>query len=172
MDTAAPDDPAFPDADPETVARQILLRRLTDQPRSRAELAEALAKRHVPDEVATRLLDRFTEVGLIDDAAFARAWVQSRMTGKGLARRALAMELRRKGIADELAREVLDGIDPDDEDDAARALVRRKLRRTSGLEPQVQMRRLVGALARKGYPPGVALRVVREEIAAADVSVD
>lgn len=172
MDAAAPDDPAFPDADPETVARQILLRRLTDQPRSRAELAEALAKRHVPDEVATRLLDRFTEVGLIDDAAFARALVQSRMTGKGLARRALAMELRRKGIADELAREVLDGIDPDDEDDAARALVRRKLRSTSGLEPQARMRRLVGALARKGYPPGVALRVVREEIAAADVPVD
>ncbi len=121
--TDSPDDPEVPDADPEAVARQILLRRLTDQPRSRAELAESLAKRHVPDDVAKRLLDRFTEVGLIDDEAFARAWVQSRMTGKGLAGRALAMELRRKGIDEELVREVLDDLDPQQEDAAARAVV-------------------------------------------------
>jgi len=168
----ASDDPVVPDADPEAVARQILLRRLTDQPRSRAELADALAKRQVPDETATRLLDRFTEVGLIDDEAFARAWVRSRMTGKGLARRALALELRRKGIDDELIREVLDGIEPDAEDAAARAVVRRKLRSTRGLDPQVRMRRLAGALARKGYAPGTAMRVVREELAADDVPVD
>ena len=172
MNAEAPEDPAVPDADPEAVARQILLRRLTDQPRSRAELAEALAKRHVPEEVATRLLDRFTEVGLIDDEAFARAWVQSRMTGKGLSRRALAVELRRKGIDDDLARGVLDGVDADEEDASARAVVRRKLRTTSGLDPQVRMRRLVGALARKGYPPGVAMRVVREEMTAHHPPVD
>jgi regulatory protein len=172
MPVEGAEDPAFPDADPEAVARQILLRRLTEQPRSRAELAESLARRQVPSEIATRLLDRFTEVGLIDDEAFARAWVQSRMTGKGLARRALAMELRRKGIDDELAREVLDNIDADDEDAAARAVVRRRLRSTRGLDAQVRMRRLAGALARKGYPPGVALRIVREELGADHVSVD
>ncbi len=170
--TDGPDDPEVPDANPEAVARQILLRRLTDQPRSRAELAESLAKRHVPDDVAKRLLDRFTEVGLIDDEAFARAWVQSRMTGKGLARRALAMELRRKGIDDELAREVLGDIEPDDEEAAARAVVRRKLRNTRGLEPVARMRRLAGVLARKGYPSGLAMRVVREELAADEVSAD
>jgi len=168
----AAEDPGVPDADPEAVARQILLRRLTDQPRSRAELAEALAKRHVPDDVATRLLARFTEVGLIDDEAFARAWVQSRLTGKGLARRALAVELRRKGIDDDLARQVLDGVEPDDQDAAARAVVRRKLRSTRGLDPQVRTRRLASALARKGYSPGAALRVVREELAAEDVPVE
>ena len=168
----APDDPAVPDADPEAVARQILLRRLTDQPRSRAELADALAKRQVPDDVAQRLLERFTEVGLIDDEAFARAWVQSRMTGKGLAPRALALELRRKGIDGELATEVLNDIDPDDQEAAARAVVRRKLRSTRSLEPQVRMRRLAGALARKGYAPGTALRISREEIAADDVRAD
>ena len=172
MSADAPEDPTIPDADPEAVARQILLRRLTDQPRSRAELAEALAKRQVPDGIAHRLLDRFTEVGLIDDEAFARAWVESRMAGKGLARRALAAELRRKGIDDQLAREVLDGVDADEEDAAARAVVRRKLRTTRGLDPQVRMRRLVGALARKGYPPGAAMRVVREEMAADEVPVD
>ncbi len=165
-------DPSGPDADPETVARRVLLRRLTDQPRSRAELAGALAKRKVPDEVATALLDRFTEVGLIDDAAYARAWVESRMAGKGLGRRALALELRRKGIDAELASEVLAEVDPADEEAAARALVRRKLRGTSGLDPDRRTRRLVAALGRRGYPPGMALRVVREEFANDDVPVD
>jgi len=100
-----------PAEDPESVARRILLARLTDQPRTRAELAGFLAAKDVPDEVATRLLDRFTEVGLIDDAAFARAWITSRLAGRGLARRALASELRRKGVSDEVAREALDEID-------------------------------------------------------------
>ena len=126
----------------------------------------------MPDDIAVRLLDRFTEVGLIDDDAFARAWVSSRMTSKGLARRSLALELRRKGINDDLAREVLDAVEPEDEESAARRVVRSKLRNVRRLEPEVQSRRLFGVLARKGYPPGVAIRIVREELAAAQVSAD
>jgi regulatory protein len=170
-----PADPAIPDADPEAVGRRILLRRLTDRPRSRAELAEALAKRDVPDEIATSLLDRFEEVGLVDDEAFARTWVQTRLGNKGLARRALGAELRRKGVADDVVRTVLDEIDGDEEVAAARRLVRRKIGSTRGLDPQVRMRRLAGMLGRKGYPPGLALRVVREELSAdeaADVPLD
>jgi regulatory protein len=161
-----PIDPEVPDADPEAVGRKILLRRLTDRPRSRAELAETLAKRDVPDEIATGLLDRFEEVGLVDDEAFARTWVQTRMGNKGLARRALGAELRRKGVADVVIRNVLDEIDGDDEVEAARRLVRRKIGSTRGLDHQVRMRRLAGMLGRKGYPPGLALRVVREELGA------
>ena len=118
-----PEDPgaAGPDADHEAVARKILLDQLTGQARSRSELSGKLAKKGVPDEVAARLLDRFEEVGLVDDEAFARAWVQSRQPGKGLARRALAQELRRKGVDDEVARVALDEVDPDDEVEAARA---------------------------------------------------
>ena len=101
-----------PDADPESVARKILLDQLTGRARTRHELAAKLAAKGVPDEIAGRLLDRFTEVGLIDDAAFARLWVESRQSGKGLARRALAAELRRKGVADEVVREVLDDLEP------------------------------------------------------------
>src|SRR3954466_9093358 len=86
-----------PEADHEAVARKILLDQLTGQPRSRSELAAKLAKKQVPTDVASRLLDRFEEVGLVDDAAFARDWVQSRQAGRGLARRALTVELRRKG---------------------------------------------------------------------------
>lgn len=155
-----------PEADPESVARKILLDQLTGQARSRKELADKLAKKLVPEEIATRLLDRFEEVGLIDDAAFARLWVDSRQSGKGLARRALAQELRRKGIADDVAREALDEVDPAEEEAAARALVAKKLRSMSRLDAPTKTRRLVGMLARKGYPAGLAMSVVREAVRA------
>jgi regulatory protein len=155
-----------PEADPESVARKILLDQLTGQARSRKELADKLAKKLVPEEIATRLLDRFEEVGLIDDAAFARLWVESRQSGKGLARRALAQELRRKGVADEVAREALDEVDPEDEAAAARALVAKKLRSMTRLDTPTKTRRLVAMLARKGYPPGLAMSVVREAVRA------
>lgn len=161
-----PEDPVLlgPDADAEEVARKILLDQLTGQARSRTELATKLAKRRVPDDVAERLLNRFEEVGLIDDAAFARAWVDSRQPGKGLGRRALAQELRRKGIDEEVAREALDEIDPEDEEEAARALVRRKLRTLRRVDRATATRRLTGMLARKGHSGEVVWRVVREEL--------
>lgn len=157
-----PDDDWEPD--PEAVARKILLDQLTGQARSRKELADKLAARNVPADVATRLLDRFTEVGLIDDASFARTWVAHRQSGKGLARRALAQELRRKGIDDETAREALSEVDTADEEAAARDLVRKKVRSMRGLTEEVQARRLVGMLARKGYGAGLAYAVVRSEL--------
>jgi regulatory protein len=161
-----PPDPVAqgPDADPESVARKILLDALTGQARSRKELRDKLAKRDVPDDLAERLLDRFAEVGLVDDEAFARAWVESRRRSRSLARRALAQELRRKGIDDETARTALDELDPDQETESARALVRKKARSMRALDPAVATRRLVGMLARKGYPPGLAYRVVRDEL--------
>ena len=157
-----------PEADHEAVARKILLDQLTGQARSRSELAGKLARKHVPADVAARLLDRFEEVGLIDDGAFARDWVQSRQAGKGLARRALAMELRRKGVASEVIEDALETVEPDQEVDAARNLVRRKLRSLERFDNATQVRRLTGMLARKGYSPGVAFQVVREEIAGAE----
>jgi regulatory protein len=164
-------EPEGPDADPESVARTILLDQLTGRARSRQELSDKLAARRVPAEIAARLLDRFEEVGLVDDAAFARTWVSQRQPagggGKGLARRALAQELRRKGVADETSREVLDGLDPADEEAAARELVRRKLRSLTRVDDQTATRRLVGMLARKGYSSGLAFAVVRDELAAA-----
>ncbi|GEP40061.1 hypothetical protein NPS01_37240 [Nocardioides psychrotolerans] len=165
-----PEDPVtqVPEADPESVARKILLDKLTGQPRTRSELRAKLAKKLVPDDVATRLLDRFEEVGLIDDEAFARLWIGSRQPGKGLARRALAQELRRKGIDDEVAREALDEIDPADEEHAARLLVRKKLRSLTRVDEQTALRRLVGMLARKGYGSGMAFEVVRDELRSAE----
>ena len=87
-----------PPADPVERARAICLRLLTGTPRTRKQLADALRKREIPDEAAEEVLSRFEEVGLINDGAFADAWVESRHHGRGLARRALARELRTKGV--------------------------------------------------------------------------
>lgn len=154
-----------PEPDQEQVARTILLDQLTGRARSRSELSDKLAQRGVPDEIATDLLDRFTEVGLIDDAAFARMWVEGRQRSRGLAPRALETELRRKGVSDEVAREALAELDTDGVTEAARALVRKKLRSLRAVDQTTATRRLVGMLARKGYGSGLALAVVREELA-------
>lgn len=169
-----PPDPVAlgPAANVESVARKILLDQLTGQARSRQQLRDKLDAKDVPEDVAIRLLDRFEEVGLVDDEAFARSWIASRQPGKGLARRALAQELRRKGIDDEIARSALDEIDPADEEQAARALVRKKLRSLSRVDDTAATRRLAGMLARKGYPAGLAFAIVRDELAASGRSAD
>jgi len=151
-------------ADPEAVARQICLRMLTAAPRTRAQLAAALRRRGVPDEAAEAVLERFADVQLIDDAMFARAWVESRHHGRGLARRALAAELRQRGVeADDIQAAVAD-LDPDQEAATARALVQRRLADTWGLPRPARFRRLMGVLARKGYSESLAHRIVREAL--------
>jgi regulatory protein len=151
--------------DPESVARAIALRLLASAPRSRAQLAEAIAGRDVPEDVARAVLDRFTEVGLIDDAAYAQTLVRSRHADRGLSRRALGEELRRKGIAVDVASEALAALDADTELETARRLVERKLAATAGLDTQTRIRRTVATLARKGYPPGVVLALIRDQLA-------
>lgn len=110
------------------------------------------------------MLSRFEEVGLIDDGAFADAWVESRHHGRGLARRALARELRTKGVDSALIDEAVSQLDSEQEEATARELVARKLRSTRGLDRDKRLRRLAGMLARKGYPEGMALRVVRQAL--------
>ncbi|MER7174742.1 recombination regulator RecX [Streptomyces mesophilus] len=152
------------EADPAERARNICLRLLTGTPRTRQQLADALRKKEIPDEVAEEVLSRFEEVGLINDAAFADAWVESRHHGRGLARRALARELRTKGVDSATIDEAVGQLDSDQEEETARELVARKLRTTRGLDRDKRLRRLAGMLARKGYPEGMALRVVRQAL--------
>ncbi|MET9445155.1 recombination regulator RecX [Streptomyces sp. NPDC006610] len=150
--------------DPVERARAICLRLLTGTPRTRKQLADALRKREIPDDVAEQVLSRFEEVGLINDSAFADAWVESRHHGRGLARRALAQELRTKGVDSTLIDEAVSRLDSEQEEATARELVARKLRSTRGLDRDKRLRRLAGMLARKGYPEGLALRVVRQAL--------
>jgi len=154
-----------PPLDPEERARALCLRLLTGTPRTRRQLADAMRKREIPDDVAEHVLERFQDVGLIDDKAFANAWVESRHRGRGLARRALAVELRRRGVEAELVTEAVGQLDSEQEEDTARDLVRRRLPGTRGLDRDKRIRRLAGMLARKGYPEALALRVVRDALA-------
>ncbi|MEV1080450.1 recombination regulator RecX [Streptomyces sp. NPDC050211] len=153
-----------PSGDPVERARAICLRLLTGTPRTRKQLADALRKREIPDDAAEEVLSRFEEVGLINDSAFADAWVESRHHGRGLARRALAQELRTKGVDSTLIDAAVSQLDSEQEEATARELVARKLRATRGLDRDKRLRRLAGMLARKGYPEGMALRVVRQAL--------
>jgi regulatory protein len=151
--------------DPHDVARQIVLRQLAVAPRSRAQLEEKLAQRDCPADVSAAVLDRMTEVGLVDDQAYAQMLVRSQQVGRGLAKRALARELRTKGIDEDLAQEALASISDADERCRARELVDKKLRAMHGLGIEVQTRRLAGMLARKGYSPNLTYAVIRDAVA-------
>jgi regulatory protein len=152
------------DGNPEEAARQICLRLLATAPRTRAQLARALRRRRVPDEVTEAVLGRFAEVHLIDDAAFARAWVETRHHGRGLARRALSAELRQRGVAAEEVREAVGSLGDQDELATARRLVAKRAEASRGRPLPARVRHLVGLLARKGYPAGLAYQVVREAL--------
>ena len=143
------------------MAREIALRQLTVRQRTRAELAQALARRKVPQDAARQVLDRFTEVGLLDDAEFARDWVAAgdrRLRG----RRVLAAELAGKGVAEELIEQALAERSAEDDLDVARELARRRMPALAGLERQVRYRRLCGLLQRRGFGWGVISQVARE----------
>jgi regulatory protein len=163
-------EPAGAEPDPESAARTIALRRLATAPQTRAQLDDAMRRRGVPDETRERVLDRFGEVGLIDDAMFAEAWVESRHAGRGLAKRALAFELRRRGVEPAVVGEAVERLPAQQEETTARALVAGRLAGTRNLEPVARTRRLAGMLARKGYPAGLAFRVVRDALEAEGVS--
>lgn len=164
-DVEAPGDPEQDLGDPEAVAREICLRLLTHRARSRSELAQALDKRDVPPDAAARVLERFIEVGLIDDTALAESLARGQQRDRGLAGRAVATRLRQRGLDDEIVTAAVEGIDVDSERARAKQLVAKRLRALSGLAPEVQQRRLVGLLARKGYSPGLSYDVVRTALA-------
>ena len=156
------DRPLEDSADPETAVRSILLRRLSRAPRTRAELEKDLARRGADPEVSAQVLDRFEEVGLIDDASYARLWVESRHRGKALARSVLKQELRRRGVDSETIDVAIEQIDDEDEYQRALEFAARKARVKPGEDPAKALSRLAGQLARKGYPAGVCFSVSKE----------
>ena len=133
------------------MAQAIVYRQLTAAPKSRLQLARKLAERNIPEHVAEAVLDKFQEARLINDAEFADMWVRSRSQSRKLAKGALRRELAEKGI---------------DQEAAARALVERKLRPGTVLPDQSErdkaVRRLASMLARKGYQPSQAFRIVND----------
>lgn len=151
-----------PPADPEEVARAIVLRRLTASPRTRAELERSLRERNVPDDVRERVLDRFTEVGLIDDAQYAAAFTESRRQRSGWSRRAIEAKLRERGVPRDVITEALVDVGGDDELRTARELASRRWERSGALAPEVRRRRMAAMLARRGYSATVVATVLTE----------
>lgn len=145
-------------------AKRVVLRKLAAAPRSRAQLAQALAAKDISESTANEVLDRMEEVGLVDDEAFAQMVVRSVQDARGLAKRSVEEELRRRGVDDETAADAVEHIDDDRDRGAARELVAKKIRTMRGLEVEVQRRRLAGYLARRGYPAGIAFPVINEAL--------
>lgn len=142
--------------------REIALGRLDVKARTRAELASVLSDKQVPDDVSTAVLDRLEELGLVDDAAFAERWTTTRQETRGLSRRALAEELRRKGVDARIIDEAVVLVSDDDEMEAATELALARLRAGAGVEEQRLARRVLGALGRKGYGPELAWSAYHE----------
>jgi len=159
------DGPPAPIANPEAKAKDICLQLLASRPRTRSELMKALLRKGIEEEIADRVLGRLDDVGLIDDKAFAEMWVRSRHEYQGMGRRALSVELRRRGVDNEIVAEAVASVDSDAEDERARQLVRKRLPSMGSADHTTKIRRLVGMLARKGYAQGLAYRVVKEELA-------
>jgi regulatory protein len=159
--------PSTSEASREEQARNLCLRLLTARARTRSELEGQLAKRGYPDDVSDRVLNRLAHVGLIDDVDFAEQWVRSRRVNAGKGKRALAAELRTKGVDNDVITAVLADIDAGAERQRAEQLVRDKLRREQlGEDDDTKvMRRLVGMLARRGYGQTMAVDVVTSELA-------
>jgi regulatory protein len=150
--------------DPRVLARAIVLRRLSAAARSRADLAAALSRRGIPDDVAAEVLDEFEGVGLIDDAALADSLAESGVRHRGLQGSALRVALRRRGIPDDLARTAVGHCDSQVAAMTARRLVERRLAGLSRLDDAAATRRLVGFLVRRGHSPSAAHRIVTQVI--------
>ncbi|GHF06287.1 regulatory protein RecX [Amycolatopsis deserti] len=145
-------------------AKEVCFDLLAVRARTKDELRQALRRKGFDDEIREQLLGKLDDAGLIDDAAFAEQWVRSRHAYQGLARTALVAELKRKGVDAEVAAQAAGEIDRESEEQRARELVRKRMRSMTTLDEQTATRRLLGTLARKGYPQGLAYTVVREEL--------
>lgn len=156
--------PGEPEADPVSVAKNICLKLLTSRARTRSELAAKLAERNIPLEASTSALDRLEKVGIIDDAAYAEAFVRSRRRDRALGRAALRRELRNKGVDGDTIEAALSGIDDDSERERAADLVRSRLDSAIFAGPQAARRRLMGLLARRGYSPSVSIAVINDAL--------
>jgi regulatory protein len=145
--------------DAREAAYQKALRFLSYRPRSVDEVRRNLQKHKVPTDVIGTTLERLQNGGLLGDVQFAQAWVDNRNAFRPRSRRALAAELRRKGLADEVIQSALDGT----VDEAALALdaAHKYVRKLDGLEWQEFRKKLGGFLGRRGFSYEVIAPVLR-----------
>lgn len=142
-------------------ARNVLLHQLARSAKSTTQLRKILEQREIPTEIAEKVILRFTEVGLIDDAAFAETIVNSRRNYKGLSKSAIKRELDEKGISQAMVEEALSGITPEDDFESAKQLATKRYRQMAHLDKEVRTRRLAGYLQRKGYSSGSVFPAIK-----------
>lgn len=147
-------------------AKEICFDLLAVRARTKDELRQALKRKGFDEETIETLIGKLDKAGLVNDAEFAELWVRSRHANQGLARNALLAELKRKGVDGEIAVQAAGEVDREAEEERARELVRKRMRSLGNVDEQAAIRRLLGFLARKGYPQGLAYTVIREELKA------
>ena len=163
--TALPVAESIPEEiDQNQIAKQVLLRRLSNAPRTRKELAQDLKKKNIEEDVAQVALDRFEELGLISDQTFSENFVSATHQRRKLGKKALKQQLRSKGVSDEIANQAISQISDEDEFKAALTLALKKIRSIQHDDPQSQIRKIVGLLARKGYSANLSFQVAKEVI--------
>ena len=145
--------------DAREVAYQRALNFLSYRTRSSAEVRKNLEKHQTPEEVIVATLERLTQNGLVDDHQFARAWVENRLTFRPRGRRALSVELRQKGVANDVIETVLRDLD---EDELAYQAALKQARKYAGLEWMAFRQKMSAYLARRGFSYAVAAPVVRQ----------
>lgn len=138
-------------------ARNVLLYQLARSAKSAHQLRQILEKREIDAAIAESVIQRFIEVGLIDDKLFAETIVNSRRKFKGSAKSVIKRELVEKGVGHDLIEDVVSEITPEEELATATELAIRRIPRLAALEREVRQRRLHGYLARKGYGSNVVI---------------
>lgn len=156
----------LPEADPAAIARAIVLRKLSASAKTRAELAKTLNERNVSAELANEVLDRFAEVGLIDDELYAATFARSRHEYKGLSARAISYQLAHKGVAKPEIETAVADISVEVELATAIKFAEKKLRSLRNVDQVKKLDRIVSFLARKGYSSTICYRAAKSVLQA------
>lgn len=141
--------------------RHSLLKMIARGAKSSGKLREAMLAKEYPSQLVEQLIERFTEVSLIDDFQMAKDWVQSQLTRKAAAKSVLAKTLREKGFPADAIAAALSDIDSASEFEAAKKIAESRIRQLMKLEPEVRTRRLASFLTRKGYSSSIVWAAVK-----------
>jgi regulatory protein len=147
-------------ADEHEVIYQKALHFLSFRPRSSMEVRQNLSKRRIPEALIDETIERLQKAKLINDEAFAQAWVENRNSFHPRGKAALRSELRRKGLSDEIVQSVLDA--QVNEEALAIEAARKHAQRLAGLEWPEFRQKLGGFLARRGFSYDTLAPVVSE----------
>lgn len=140
-------------------AYQRAIKFLSYRPRSEREVAQNLRKHEVPEVAIEDVLGRLREKNYVNDADFARMWVENRSAFRPKGRRALRMELRQKGITDTAIEVALETLD---EERLAFQAARKKTSQLRRADNQEFRKKMYGYLARRGFNNDAISPVIRK----------